>query len=130
MWFYFQFYSNIFLLKHYQSFHYVFFKYIQNKYEYMIENMIHQAIYYCCMNFLCFSMYKKILKYDKAILFLPLLKSNLSVSLSIKTWALRSFTISWVHKYSIHFLYYTFICIDLIMLLYTFLVISSDWYKK
>ena len=35
----------------------------------------------------------------------------------------RSFTIFWAHKYSIHF----YICIDLIMLLYTFLVIPFDW---
>ena len=38
--------------------------------------------------------------------------------------AFRRFTIFWVHKYSIQFY------IDLIMLLYTFLVTYFDWYKE
>ena len=42
------------------------------------------------------------LKFDKAIIFSPVPKSNLSVNLSIKTygWEVLLF---WVHKYSIHF---------------------------
>ena len=64
-------------------------------------------------------------RFYKAILFSPLLKSNLSVNLSIKTWS-RSFNVFRVHKYSTHF----YNCIDLIMLLYKFLVISFDWYKE
>ena len=36
------------------------------------------------------------------------------------------FTVFWVHKYSIHF----YMFIDLIMLLYTFLVICLDWNKE
>ena len=39
---------------------------------------------------------------------------------------LRSFTIFRVHKYSIHFYNY----IDSIMLLYTLLAISFDWFKE
>ena len=53
------------------------------------------------------------LSFDKTILFPPLLESDLSVSLSIKTWA---FTIFRGHKYSSLF----YICNDLIMLLHTF----------
>ena len=69
----------------YQYFLYAFLKYVQNNLAYLIQNMIHPLIriyhsilvlifqIYCyCMSFLCFSMS-------------PLLKSNLSVNLSIKT---------------------------------------------
>ena len=43
----------------------------------------------------------------------------------------RSFAIFWVHKYSIHFYnWIQFHCIDVIMLLCTFLGISFDWYKE
>ena len=59
--------------------------------------------------------YVLILRFDKAILFSTLHKSNLSVRLS-NIW-FRIFTIFRVHKYSIPFC----ICIDLIMLLHTFL---------
>ena len=63
------------------------------------------------------------LGFDKATFFLPLLKSNLSVSVSTKT--LYSEVVLFSELIKIVFiLYYAFI--DLIMLFYTFLVISFD----
>ena len=41
---------------------------------------------------------------------------------------IRCFTIFTIHKYSIHFLYYTFI--EFIILLYTYLLISFAQYKE
>ena len=66
------------------------------------------------------------LRFDKAILFSPLFKSNVLVNVSIKTCGLEVSLFFWVHKCGIHF-YNWF---DLIMLLYTFLVIFFDWYKE
>ena len=43
------------------------------------------------------------LRFDKAILFSPIVKSNLLVSLSIKTCDSEIFTVFWFHKYGIHF---------------------------
>ena len=43
------------------------------------------------------------LRFDKAILFSPIVKSNLLVSLSIKTCDSEIFTVFWVHKYGILF---------------------------
>ena len=56
-----------------------------------------------------------------------LFKSILSVRLNEPV-RVRCFTIFKIHKYSIHFLYYTII--EFIILLYTFLVISFDRYKE
>ena len=59
------------------------------------------------------------------MLFSPLFKSTLSVSLSIKTWSLGVLLFSeFINVYTFY------ICIDSIMLLYTFLVISVDWYNE
>ena len=58
------------------------------------------------------------LRFDEAIVFSPILKSNLLVSLSVKTCD-SEFLLFWVHKYSIYF--YTLM--DLFMLFYIFLVI-------
>ena len=67
------------------------------------------------------------LKFDKAIVFSPILKSNLLVSLSIKTCDSEFLLFS-------EFIDIVSICIYmlmyLIMLFYTFLVICFDWYKQ
>ena len=63
------------------------------------------------------------LRFDKAKVFF-FLKSNLSVILSIKTSYLEVLLFSEFIKIVSFFFYYTFI--DLIMLLYTFLVTSLD----
>ena len=56
-----------------------------------------------------------------------LFKSILSVKLN-ELVGVRCLTFFKIHKYNIHFWYYTFI--EFIILLYTFLVISFAWYKK
>ena len=61
------------------------------------------------------------LQFDKETFFSPLLKTNLSVSLNIKTCG-SEVVLFQVHKYSIHFCN----CTDLIILLYTFLVICFN----
>ena len=66
------------------------------------------------------------LRFGKAIFSSPILKSNLSVSLSIKTRGSEVLLFS--EFMNIVFILYD--CIDLVMLLYTFLVISFDWYKE
>ena len=82
------------------------------------------------------------LRFDKAVVFSPILKSNFLVSFNIKTCTLDvllfSELINIVSTLDVAFatsVRYTLIweqfhCIDLIMLLYTFLVICFDWYKK
>ena len=92
----------VYILMDYQYSVHAFLKCIQNNIEYLRQNMIHQVIeiYHfmleqifqiCCycMSFLCFLMSNKILRFDRAILFSPLLESNLSVNLSIKTCGLE-----------------------------------------
>ena len=60
------------------------------------------------------------------MLFSPLPKSNLSVNLSIKTCGLEDLLFfEFINIVSIFC-----ICIELFMLLYTFLVISFDGYKE
>ena len=67
------------------------------------------------------------LQFHKAALFLPLHRSNLSISLRTKTLYSEVLQFSEFIK-TVSILYYTFI--DLIMLLYKFLVISFDGYKE
>ena len=70
------------------------------------------------------------LRFNKAIIFLPLLKSDLSVNLSIKTCGSEVLLFSeFINKVSVDYNLMQLHCIDLVMLLYAFLVISSDWYK-
>ena len=72
------------------------------------------------------------LRFDKAIIFLPILKSNLLLSFNNKTCDLGVLLFSeFVNAVStfIH-IWVQFYCIDLIMLLHTFLVICFDWYKE
>ena len=64
-------------------------------------------------------------RFDKAITFLPILKSNLLLSVNTKICGL-GVLLFWIHKYSIHF----YMFMNLIMLLYTFLVTCLDWYKE
>ena len=65
------------------------------------------------------------LRFDKAIIFSPRLKSNLSVYLSIKTCGSEVLLFfDFIIIVSIAYNLMQFHCIDLIMLLYTFLVIS------
>ena len=79
------------------------------------------------------------LRFDKAIIFSPILKSNLLVSFNIKTCGLDVLLfpkfiniVSIVYRLHLqlesvrHVRYW----IDLIMLFYTFLVICFDWYKE
>ena len=64
------------------------------------------------------------LRFDKTITFSPILKSSLSVSLSTKTFYFEVLLFSeFINIVSI-------VYIDLIMLWYTFLVLSFDWYKE
>ena len=65
-------------------------------------------------------------RFDRAIIFSLLLKSNLPVSLSIK--ACGSEVLLFSEFINIVSIFYNWI--DLIMLLYTFLVISFDSYKE
>ena len=66
------------------------------------------------------------LRFDKVITFLPILQSNLSVSFNIKICGLQVLLFSeFINIVSI-----VYIFMDLIMLLYTFLVICLDWYKE
>ena len=73
---------------------------------------------------------------DKVVrLFSSLLKSNLSVNFSIKM-CVSDVLLFWVHIYGIkfyiwmQFYWMQFHCIVLIMLLYTFLLLSFNWYKE
>ena len=66
------------------------------------------------------------LRFFKAILLSPLLQSNLSVNLSIKTCGLEVLIFSEL----VNIVSVFYFCIDLIMLLYTFLVISFVWIKE
>ena len=66
------------------------------------------------------------LRFFKAILLSPLLQSNLSVNLSIKTCGLEVLIFSEL----VNIVSVFYFCIDLIMLLYTFLVISFGWFKE
>ena len=68
------------------------------------------------------------LRFDKAMYLSFLFKSILSVRLSNSCLRIRCFTIFRMYKYSIHFLFYTFI--EFMILLYTFLVISLAQYKE
>ena len=71
------------------------------------------------------------LRFNKTIIFSPVLKSNLSVSLSIKMCGSENLLFSeFTYIVSTVYNLVHFYCIDLIMLLYTFLVISFDWYKQ
>ena len=72
------------------------------------------------------------LRFDKEMLFPPLLRSVLSVRLSINTWGLEVLLFSEFMNIVSIFLYYTSIdlIILLFILLYTFLVITLDWYKE
>ena len=62
------------------------------------------------------------LRFDNAITFSPILKSNLSVSFNVKTWGLDVLLFS--ELINIVSIFCKFM--DLIMLLYTFLVICLD----
>ena len=123
----------MFLLKDCQYLHCVFLKYTQNSLEYLIQNMIPQVIQiYQSMLELRFKFIVIIwgfyvfpcivnTKFDKATLFFfSNYIYNLSMTLYIKTCGPNIFTIFWIDKYSTHFNDY----IDLIMLLYTFLVFT------
>ena len=66
------------------------------------------------------------IRFFKAILLSPLLQSNLSVNLSIKTCGLEVLIFSEL----VNIVSVFYFCIDLIMLLYTFLVISFVWIKE
>ena len=72
------------------------------------------------------------LRFDKEMLFPPLLRSVLSVRLSINTCGLEVLLFSEFMNIVSIFLYYTSIdlIILLFILLYTFLVITFDWYKE
>ena len=66
------------------------------------------------------------LRFDKAITFLPILKSILLVSFDIKICGLGVLLFSeFINIVSIFYIF-----MDLIMLLCTFLVICLDWYKE
>ena len=66
------------------------------------------------------------LRFDKAIIFSHILKSNLFVNFNIKTGG----SDVWLFSEFINIVYIVYNCIDLITLLYTFLVICFDWYKE
>ena len=65
------------------------------------------------------------LRFDKATYLSPLFKFILSVRLSNED---QMFFVFIIHRYSIHFFYYSFI--EFIILVYTFLVISFAQYKE
>ena len=65
------------------------------------------------------------LRFDKAIIFSAILKSNLLVNFNIKTYGLDVLLFSeFINIVSIYN------WIDLIILLFTFLVICFNWYKE
>ena len=66
------------------------------------------------------------LRFDKAIIFSHILKSNLLVNFNIKTCG----SDVWLFSEFINIVYIVYNCIDLITLLYTFLVICFDWCKE
>ena len=68
------------------------------------------------------------LRFDKAIIYSPLVDSNLSVSFSIKIYGSEVFLFSELINIVSIFNWMQFHCIDLIMLLYMFFEISFDWY--